>query len=228
MGTFVTLGGTTSAGTGYLADSADPGPGVLVVHDLYGQLPHVRELCDSLAEAGFTALAPDLYGGRSTREDAEAERLLAGLDVVRSRGMLTSAARQMRAHPKVKPERIGAVGFSMGGWLALLTATTGVLDAVVAYYAALQRDERSHIECPVLVQLAQIDDWDPPETPDSFIAELEASGTTAELTTWPGTRHSFANADVPAYAPDQARWAWIETVEFLGRHLRDPRGRAGP
>lgn len=226
MGTFVTLGGSTSAGTGYLAESAEPGPGVLVVHDYYGQLPHVRQLCDLLAEAGFTALAPDLYGGRLTRNDAEAERMLAELDVVRSRAMLTAAARQMRAHPSVRPERIGAVGFSMGGWLALRIATIGVLDAVVAYYAALERDERSHIGCPVLVQLAQVDDWDPPETPDAFVAELVASGTTAELHTWPGTRHSFANADVAAYAPDQARWAWAETVDFLGRHLRDrPTGR---
>jgi carboxymethylenebutenolidase len=222
MGTMVTLGGSMSAGTGYLSEPARPGPGVLVIHDFYGTLPHVRELCDALAAAGFTALGPDLYFGQAARDTAEAEQLLAGLDVPRSRAMLTTAARQLRAHPSVHPERIGAVGFAMGGWVALLTATGGPLDAVVAYYAALGPDERAHIPCPVLVHLAEVDRWDPPDLPESFVAELAASGTIAELRTWPGARHGFANMDIPAYSAEHAEPAWAETLEFLDRHLRGP------
>jgi carboxymethylenebutenolidase len=226
MGTMVTLGGSTSAGTGYLSEPAVPGPGVLVVHDHYGALPHIRELCDALAAAGFTALGPDLYGGRLAADPAEAEHLLAGLDVTRSRGMLTAAARQMRAHPSVRPERIGAIGFSMGGWLALSVAITGVLDAVVAYYAALGPDERAYIPCPVLLHFADVDRWDPPEMPDSFVAELQAAGGLVETRAWPRTRHGFANADTRAYSPEQAAAAWAETVEFLGGHLRGSPARA--
>ena len=53
----------------------------------------------------------------------------------------------------------------MGGWLALGTATAGVLDAVVSYYAALGPDERAHIPCPVLLHLAEVDQWEPPDAP---------------------------------------------------------------
>jgi carboxymethylenebutenolidase len=226
MGTMVTLGGSTSAGTGYLSEPAVPGPGVLVVHDFYGALPHIRELCDALAAAGFTALGPDLYGGRVAIDPADAEHLLAALDAARSRGMLTAAARQLRAHPSVRPERIGAVGFSMGGWLALSVATSGVLDAVVGYYAALGPDERAHIPCPVLLHFAELDRWDPPETPDSFVAELEAAGGLVDTRTWPGARHGFANADTRGYSPEPATAAWADTVEFLGRHLRGPTARS--
>jgi carboxymethylenebutenolidase len=222
MGTMVTLGGSTSAGSGYLSEPAVPGPGVLVVHDYYGPLPHIRELCDALAGAGFTALGPDLYGGRLATDAAGAEQLLAGLDVARSRSMLTTAARQLRAHPSVRPERIGAVGFAVGGWLSLLAATSGALNAVVAYYAVLGPDERAHIPCPVLLHLAEIDQWDPPDAPDAFVAELTASGGTAEMRTWSGARHGFANADVGTYSAAHADPAWAETVGFLGRHLRGP------
>jgi carboxymethylenebutenolidase len=185
-------------------------------------LPHIRELCDALAAAGFTALGPDLYFGRAARDATEAELLLATLDVRRSRTMLTTAARQLRAHPNVNPERIGAVGFAMGGWLALLTGTNGALDAIVAYYAALGPDERAHISCPVLMHLAELDRWDPPDMPESFEAELDAAGTAVEVRTWQGARHGFANIDMPAYSAEHAEPAWAQTVEFLDRQLRGP------
>jgi carboxymethylenebutenolidase len=220
MGTMVTLGGSTSAGTGYLSEPVLPGPGVLVVHDDFGALPHIQELCDALAAAGFTALGPDLYGGRLASDPTEAAQLVAGLDRTRSTGMLTAAARQLRAHPSVRPERIGAIGFAIGGWLALTTAMVGVLNAVVAYYAAIGPDDRAPIPCPVLLHLAEADRWDPPDLPETFAADLRATGGLVEAHTWPGTRRGFANADTRAYAPDQAAAAWVETVAFLGRHLR--------
>jgi carboxymethylenebutenolidase len=219
MGTMVTLGGSTSSGTGYLSEPVTPGPGVLVVHDFYGALPHVHDLCDALAVAGFTALGPDLYGGRVAADPAEAEHLLGTLDVRRAREMLTVSARQLRAHPSVRPERIGAVGFAMGGWLALLAAVRGVFNAVVSYYGVLGPDERAFLGCPVLLQLAEADRYDPPDAVGAFVAELRAGGGGVERNTWPGTRHGFANADIRWYAPEPAAAAWESTTAFLGREL---------
>jgi carboxymethylenebutenolidase len=224
MGTFVTLGGAAASGSGYLSEPESPGPAVIVVHDYFGALPHVRELCDALAQAGFTALGPDLYDGMATTDPDRAEVLLRRLDVSRSRSLLTVAARQLRAHPKVQPERVGAVGFSAGGWLALLTATGGVLDAVVAYYAALGPGEQAPIPCPVMLHFAEVDEWDPPDLPATFTTRLRAAGTLVIDRTWPGTEHAFANADVPAWRPGPATAAWAETVGFLARHLRSPSG----
>jgi carboxymethylenebutenolidase len=220
MGTFVTLGGAAASGSGYLSEPEQPGPAVIVVHDYFGTLPHVRERCDALALAGFMALAPDLYDGATTTDPREAKRLLGRMDVPRSRSLLTVAARQLRAHPKVQPERVGAIGFSAGGWLALLTAAAGVLDAVVAYYAALSPAEQAPIPCPVMLHFAGVDEWDPPDLPAIFTAQLRAAGTLVIDRTWPGTEHSFANADVRAWRPGPAAAAWAETLDFLTRHLR--------
>jgi dienelactone hydrolase len=97
-----------------------------------------------------------------------------------------------------------------------------VFDTVVAYYAALGPGEQAPIPCPVLLHLAEFDEWDPPDLPASFVSALRAAGTLVLDRTWPGTRHSFANADVAAFAPEQAGQAWAETVTFLARHLRGP------
>ena len=202
---------------GYLAEPEAPGPGMLVVHDWYGLLPHVRQLCDQLAEAGFLAMAPDLYDGRWTTDPAEAEALLEALDTREARTRLAAAADSLRG--RAAPGRVGSVGFSVGRWLALLTATDGLFDATVAYYAALQPDELAAIPCPVLLQLAAVDEWDPPDTPERFAAYLREQGTPVEVRVWPDTQHSFANADVPLHAPDQADAAWSLTVEFLRRQL---------
>jgi carboxymethylenebutenolidase len=222
MGTLVTLGGAAASGSGYLSEPDSPGPAVIVVHDYFGALPHIRERCDALALAGFMALAPDLYDGRSTTDPARAEVLLGQLDVARSRTLITVAARQLRAHPKVHPERVGAIGFSAGGWLALLTATGGVFEAVVAYYAALGPGEQATIARPVMLHFAEIDEWEPSDLPAGFVADLRAAGTLVVDRSWPGTQHSFANADVPAWAPRQAAAAWAETVDFLADHLGRP------
>ena len=153
MGTEVTLGAAGRSGRAYLSEPALTGPGVVVVHDTYGLLPHVRQRCEWLAEAGFVALAVDLYDGRVAGTAAEAERLTGGLDLPRARGLVAIAATQLLARPKVRPQRVGAVGFGLGGRLALQAATTGALDAIVAFYAILEPAERSLVPCPTLLHL---------------------------------------------------------------------------
>jgi carboxymethylenebutenolidase len=113
----------------YLAEPRrPPAGGVLVVHDYYGLLPSVREHCDALAAAGFVAVAPDLYDGRAARDDGEAERLMGDLEAATARRRLAEAVGWLSG---AGGGRVGAIGFSMGGGLALLEATAGTLDAVV-------------------------------------------------------------------------------------------------
>jgi carboxymethylenebutenolidase len=197
--------------------SGAPAGGVLVVHDWYGRLPHVRRACDDLAEAGLLALAPDLYGGRTTTDPGQAERLMAALEGGGATARLADATDELRA--RTGGRRVGALGFSMGGTLVLQEATRGKFDAVAAYYAALQPRHHPPIRCPVLMHLAEVDDWEPPDLPERFAAELRAAGTEVETHTWPGTEHSFANPDVPLHAPGPAAEAWAITVGFLRRHL---------
>jgi len=110
----------------------------------------------------------------------------------------------------------------MGGFRVLLQATTGAFDAAAVYYAALDAEQAASIHCPVLLHLAERDEFDPPEVFDQFVAGLRAAGTPVEARTWPGTEHSFANADVALHAPTQAAEAWSITVRFLRDHLGSP------
>jgi carboxymethylenebutenolidase len=219
VGTEVTLGAAGRSGRGYLSEPPRAGPGVLVVHDEHGLLPHIRQRCNWLAEAGFVALAVDLYDGRVARDSEEAERLVGRLDVVRARGLLATAATQLLARPKVRPRRVGGVGFGIGGRLALLTATTGTLDAVVSVSAVLPPVERALLPCPTLLHLTG-----GPVEQDlearSFIRDLRSSGTEVTVRTWSGVPPGFANADRPGYREQVAIAAWVEIAGFLAGHLR--------
>ncbi|HEV7657508.1 MAG TPA: dienelactone hydrolase family protein [Mycobacteriales bacterium] len=219
MGTEVTLGAAGRSGRGYLSEPGLAGPGVVIVHDEFGLLPHVRERCDWLAEAGFVALAIDLFDGRTARTPEEAERLGAGLDTWRARGLLATAATQLLARPKVRPQRVGAVGFGLGGRLALLTATTGALDVIVAFYAILTSAERSLVPCPTLLHLTG-GPGDQDQDTRAFLQDLRTSGTEVTARTWSGVPPGFANADRPAYLEKPTVAAWIETAGFLAGHLR--------
>ena len=201
---------------GYLAEGSQPRAGVVVAHDWYGHLPHLRQRCDALAKAGMTALAPDFYDGQITADDFEAERLFRALDVELARERVVEAVEHLR---RLGAERIGLLGFSMGGWLELLVATVLSVEAVTVYYATLEADEWSPIACPVQFHFAETDVWEPPVLPAAFAEWLMASGTTVETFEYPGSRHGFANSDVPPYRPGSAELAWARTVRFLGGHL---------
>jgi carboxymethylenebutenolidase len=202
--------------TGYLSEAALPGAGVVVAHDWYGQLPHLRQRCDALAAAGMVTLAPDLYDGRLTADEAEAEALFHGLDRPLARARLLLSIEYLRRRGA---ERIGLLGFSAGGHLVLQLAGTTSVDVVVAYYAALGAAERTPIGCPVQLHLAEYDHWETPEVPEGFIEWLAASGTPTEVHRYPGAHHGFADANVPVFRAGSAELSWARTIRFLGSHL---------
>jgi carboxymethylenebutenolidase len=202
----------------YLAEPAGQATaGVLVVHDWYGLLPHVRAACDELAAAGLVALAPDLYGGRTATTPEEAEALADGMDRPGARTRVDEAVTTLR--DRSGGGSVGVLGWSLGGMYALVQATTGAIDAAAIYYAALDEEDAAKLHCPVLLHLAEVDEFDPPEFYDSFVAALRANGTEVTVHTWPGTEHSFANRDVALHNPDAAVKAWSITVGFLRDRL---------
>jgi carboxymethylenebutenolidase len=159
----------------YLAEPSGPGRGgVLVVHDWYGLLPHVRTLCDELAAAGLVATAPDLYDGRTASDPEQAEALMEAMDGAKAGAKLDAAIADLRERGGGP---VGGLGFSMGGFRVLLQATTGAFDAVAVYYAALDEEQAASIHCPVLLHLAERDEFDPPEVFEQFVTGLRAAGT---------------------------------------------------
>jgi carboxymethylenebutenolidase len=202
----------------YLAEPSGPATaGVVVVHDWYGQLPHVRAVADELAAAGLAALAVDLYDGRTTTDPGQADTLAGQMDRSAAPARLDEAVGTLKARTDGGP--VGVLGWSLGGSHAIGLMTRGHLDAAVLYYAAGDEDDAAKIHCPVLLHLAESDEFDPPEFYEGFVTALRAAGTEVEVHTWPGTEHSFANRDVALHAPEQAAEAWSVTVRFLRDHL---------
>lgn len=218
----VTIGGGGSQVTAVLTvPERGSGPGVVAIHDAYGLLPNVHRRCEDLAAAGFVALAVDLFDGRSTTDPAEAQVLSGELDTARAQRRLHAAVAHLRSSAAVTPDRVGLLGYSMGGSLALQMATQVDLEAVVAYYAILSDDQFAPLLGPAMVHLAEHDDWDPPDAPQQFFAAVADAGGSVEHPAHHGTEHSFANADVPAtYARQADSDAWATTVDFFRRHLR--------
>ena len=150
----------------YFAGAGAGAPAVVVVHDWYGLLPHVVDRCDALAAAGLSALAVDLYDGRSTTDEAEAERLMGELDGAAARARLVAAVRDLRRADVLAP-RVSAIGFRTGGQLALEAAAMGLFDAVVAYDAPLTPASAA-LPCPVLLH--------PADSASAWSATLEFLG----------------------------------------------------
>jgi carboxymethylenebutenolidase len=205
----------------YLAEPSGPAQaGVVVVHDWYGRLPHVRAAADELAAAGLVAVAPDLYDGRTATDPTQAESLAGEMNRAAAPGRLKEAVTMVRARAGGGP--VGVLGWSLGGSYAVGLATGGGIDAAALYYAAGDADDAAKLHCPVLLHRAETDEFDPPEFYEGFVTALRAAGTEVEVHTWPGTEHSFANSDVALYAPEAAAEAWSVTVRFLRDHLLGP------
>ncbi|HEY0259134.1 MAG TPA: dienelactone hydrolase family protein [Lacisediminihabitans sp.] len=194
-------------------------PLIVLVHDWYGRLPWLENYAKGLEHQGYRVVVPDLYDGVATIDEATASELMNRLDVATALAILDEIVETARAQGS---QRIGVVGFSLGGWLALLHAQGGATDAVVAYYATLGADQHGVIPCPVLLQFAETDEWGDGDDPESFLDRLKDHGTPVRDFVYPGTVHSFANAtvtrttDVPA-----AELAFVRTASFLEEHLVD-------
>ena len=121
---------------GYLAVPAGGhGPGVLVIQEWWGLVDHIRDVCDRFAREGFVALAPDLYRGERAGDPDTAGRLMMGLEIPRAARDLEAAVRALLGHSAVVGAHVGAVGFCMGGQLALFAATRSArIGAVVDFY----------------------------------------------------------------------------------------------
>src|SRR5690242_9013121 len=137
MGETVTYPSNGGSSEGYLAlPSTGTGPGVIVIQEWWGLVPHITEVADRFAGAGFTALAPDLYHGLQATEPDEAGKLIMGLAMDQAALDIAGAAAYLAG--RSGDERVAAVGFCAGGSLALWSATlSDRIQVAVGFYPAM-------------------------------------------------------------------------------------------
>ena len=201
----------------YYGEQGDPL--IIIIHDWFGRLPWIDPLARALEREGFQVAVPDFFDGFATTDIDEARGQLDKVDIGAALALLDDIIDEARLYGTTK---VGELGFSTGGWVALVHAQGGEVDAVVAYYASIAEKHHGVIPCPVLLQYAESDEWEYGGDPAAFLARLSEHGTPTTQFHYLATQHHFANLNVHATAePQAAALAAARTNAFFAMHLFD-------
>jgi len=181
--------------SGYLAEpaNASTAPGIVVIQEWWGLNDQIRGVADQLAAAGYRALVPDLYRGKSTVEAEEAEHLMNGLDFADAAGQdVRGAVQFLKGGGSAK---VGVTGFCMGGALTLLASVfvpEGDASVVWYGYPPLEYVDASKIKAPLIAHFGTQDTVFPIDKVDTLEGKLKEAGVTATIYRYEAS-HAFAN-----------------------------------
>lgn len=227
MGQDIEFPSNGTTGGGYLAVPATgSGPGVVVIQEWWGLVPHIVEVADRFAAEGFTALAPDLYHGTKVpnTEPDEAGKQMMALEMGRAGKDLSGAVDELQR--RSGHEHVGVVGFCMGGGLALVLASQrpDAVAACVPFYGLIPwpdaAPDYSKLAAPVQAHVAGEDSYFSPAAADELRRQLEGLGKQTDFHVYAGAQHAFYNDTRPeVYDAEAAALAFSRTVDFLHDRL---------
>ncbi|MGH8921046.1 MAG: dienelactone hydrolase family protein [Actinomycetes bacterium] len=211
---------------GYVAlPEGGRGPGVIVIQEWWGLTSHIVDITDRLAREGFVALAPDLFGGATTHDAGEAQKLMSSLPADRAARDLAGAVDYLLGRPEVTGEKVGAIGFCMGGGFVLTLAQQqgDRVAAAVPFYGVMAEvpDDLSNLTADIQGHYAEQDDFVPVDGVHQLADKIEQqAGKKPEILFYPAG-HAFLNDEnlLGTYDPEQATKAWERAVSFLHAKL---------
>ena len=216
---FKSNGGTC---TGYLAGTS--GPGVIVIQEWWGLVPHITDIADRFAAEGFVALAPDMYHGEATDEPDLAGKLLMSMNLATAGKDLSGAVDLLQE--RTGRTKVGVTGFCMGGGLALMAACLrpDAIAAAAPFYGGMRPDtviEWDNLAAVVEGHYAATDRGTAaPEAVKELEATLRGKGKNATFHVYPGTQHAFFNDTRPeVYDAAVAKTAWNRTLALFRANL---------
>ena len=204
----------------FIQGGEGPGPGVLLLHSLWGLTSTVKARADDLADHGYTVLAPDINFGEMPESQEHGLDHLGKASPDRLASLVFSSAGLL--YEKSTGDRIAIVGFGMGGSLALWASVrlADMVGAAVSFYGSQQIDFAGS-KSDYLIHLAETDEF----VSDDEAAFMEATMGLADLSVdvrhYPGTRHGFGDPDGESFNPEAFDQAWEKTLQFLGARLFD-------
>jgi carboxymethylenebutenolidase len=210
---------------GYLAlpEGGGKWPGVVVIQEWWGLVPHIKNVCERFAAAGFVALAPDLYHGRAAASPDEAGKMMMALNIEQAEKDLRGAINYLLAHERVAGDALGTIGFCMGGALSLYAAAKNEqVGACVVFYGGHPKvkPDLENMRAPLLGFYAERDDFATPALARELEARLKSLGKSAEIHIYENADHAFFNDDRPeVFNAEAAADAWQRTVSFFREHL---------
>jgi len=221
----ITFPGATGSVRGYLARPAGDQklPGVIVIHENRGLMPHIEDVTRRVALSGYVALAPDLMSASGgTPDDEDKARVeFAKVDLAVARKDAVAAIASLKSRPDIGG-RIGAVGFCWGGGMVnyLATAVPDLGAGVVYYGRTPPLEEVVKIRAPLLLHYAGLDEALTATVP-AYEEALKKAGKTYALYVYPGVNHAFNNDTGAArYDKAAATLAWQRTIAFFDRNLK--------
>lgn len=227
MGEQIEFPSNGATGGGYLAvPTSGSGPGVVVIQEWWGLVPHITDVADRFAAEGFVALAPDLYHGTKVPvgEPDEAGKQMMALDLQRAGTDMSGAVEELRR--RTGRPHAGVVGFCMGGGLALVLACQrpDAIGACVAFYGLIPWPEAqpdwSGLGSPVLLHIAGRDEFFSPAAAADLEATLRSLGKQVESHVYDGAHHAFFNdTRAEVHDAEASDLAWRRTLEFLRAQL---------
>ena len=228
---FRSNGGVAS---GYLVKpSTGSGPGVLVIQEWWGLDSGIKDMAERLGEAGFVALAPDLYHGELAAHDEmdKASHLMQSLPPDRAARDMSGAIDYLASLPAVTSKGIGVMGFCMGGMLSFIIAANrpDKVKAVVPFYGFPQgatEPDWTKLTAAVSGHMAEKDSFFSPQAARALESKLRKLGKNVTLTVHSGTGHAFMaphNA-LGTYDAAVAARIWPHAISFLRENLRERSG----
>jgi carboxymethylenebutenolidase len=209
--------------------AAGSGPGIVLIHEIFGVNDYIRDSAQRLAELGYVVLAPDLFwrtqpGLELPNDDEGMKAGMAAaqkLDFPAAAGDVITAMGALRALPEVADGKVGVLGFCLGGSLAYMAAANGDPDVAVVYYGSAvpgALDDADRITCPMIMHWGGADPYIPREHVDA-VAALAAGRDDIECHVHEGAGHAFDNRAPAFHVPAAAAAAWELTAAFLAREL---------
>ncbi|MBC8042822.1 MAG: dienelactone hydrolase family protein [Rhizobacter sp.] len=215
--------------SGYLAMPEKKGtyPAVIMVHEWNGLNDWVKAQADDLASKGYVVLAVDLYRGKVGKTKEEAQALMQGLSKDRAAEDLKASYAYIETLDETKGQKVGSIGWCMGGGYALATAQilSEKLSACVVCYGFVTTDKKelAPVKAKVLGIFGGKDTGIPVDkTVKPFEAALKENGNKdVEIKVYPNSGHAFMNATngMNTYNEADAKDAWAKTIAFFGKNL---------
>jgi carboxymethylenebutenolidase len=217
-------GDETVQGVLYTPAGSGPFPALVVIHEWWGLNDWVKDQASKLADEGYVALAVDLYRGKVASTPDVAHELARGLPEDRAKRDLHAAVEFLKSQPNVKKDRIGSIGWCMGGGYSLDVALQEPeLAATVINYGHLATDPEAlkKINAPILGLFGGQDRGITPDDVHKFEQALKQLGKKIEVKIYDDAGHAFENPDNKAgYRADDAADAWTRTAAFLAGTLK--------
>jgi len=217
-------GDETVQGVLYTPSGKGPFPAIIVIHEWWGLNDWVKDQASKLADQGYEALAIDLYRGKVATTPDMAHEIMRGVPEDRAKRDLHAAFEFLQSQPNVKKDRIGAIGWCMGGGYSLDVALQEpTLAADVINYGHLATDAESvrKINAPVLGLFGGQDHGITPDDVHKFEASMKQQGKKIDITIYDDAGHAFENPNnKDGYRGADAADAWKRTVDFLAANLK--------